>query len=224
MSLANFCLSLRNKPGLIEPKTRTGTRLWRFDNRILSDVPVNPKDKPDWYVEYDRLISRCYASGGAGGVLAPEWHKASTFRDWWDEMVESAPSDFVVTWNVIKPGNDLLEFSPDTGYFFPEEVRKFFMPSIVRRTELSWNGMLGVGRRFHMNNSYSSRGQRVGGRLQMSYHPTELEAHLAWIASRAKELEVFIANEQRERGKEILEARLARLWKAVHDKEEVTFL
>lgn len=223
MSLANFCLSLRDKPGLIEPKTRTGSRVWRFDNRILSDVSVNPKDKPDWYVEYDRIISRCYGAGGAGGMLAPDWHKASAFKEWW-ESTEDTSVEQVVTWNIVKPGNEQLEFSPDTGYFFPEEVKKFFMPPIIRRTELSWNGMLGVGRRFHMNNGYSARTQRIGGRSMMTYHATELEAHHAWLSARIDELDALIAKEYRERGREILESRRVRLLGALQNGLEVTFL
>lgn len=224
MSLANYCLSLvQRKDKILQPKTRSGSRIWRYGERILSDVAINPEDKPDWYVEYDRIVRRCYGAGGAGGVLAPDWHKASAFRDWWEGQ-EDPTEDFVITWNIVVPTGELFEFSPATGFFFPEAVKKFFMPPIVRVGELGWSGMLGVGRRLHMNNSYSSRGVKVGGRGTMTYHATELEAHLAWLKVKAMELSVLVETEKRELGKEILQARLTRLLLAIDARQEVKFL
>lgn len=222
MSLANFCLSLNNKTRLLEPKTRTGSRVWRFGGQILSDVQVDQKDKPEWYIQYERIVSQCYSSRGVGAILAPEWHKASTFKAWWDHT-KDPDEDHVVTWNIVKR-SDVIEFSPDTGYFFPEEVRKFFMPQIVRQTELGWRGMLGVARRFHMNNGYSARGARINGRVTLTYHATELEAHLKWLSVKISELESLIAKETRPVAREILEARKLPLVKALRNKEEVKFL
>lgn len=224
MSLANFCLSLsKRKEGVLQPKTRTGTRIWRYGQRILIDVAVNPEDRPDWFIEYDRIIRRCYGAGGAGGVLAPEWHKASVFRDWW-EANQDPTTNHVITWNIRGVPADTFEFSPATGYFFPEEVKKFFMPRVVRAGELGWSGMLGVGRRLHMNNSYSAKGAVFGGRPTTSYHATELEAHLTWVRTKARELDGLIARENRPLGRQILEARLERILSMVANQEEIKFL
>ena len=211
----------KSKP--LQPKTRTGARVRRFNDKILIDVSINPTDKPDWYEEYDRIIRRCYSASGAGGILAPDWHKASAFREWW-EANEVVDKDFVVTWTVVNTLDKPMEFSPATGMFFPEAVRKFFMPPVTRNTEFSWNGPLGVVRRWHMQNGFAARGWRNGQHTTVSYHDNPLDAHLAWVGYHAEQLALFVQQEERPEAKQVLQRRLDRLHDAIKTRKEIKFL
>lgn len=223
MSLANYCLGLLKRKSADEEGS-INIRPNRYDGRIMIDVTgLSRVNQPEWFTEYERMIRRVYGTRHSD-TLAPEWHNASAFKEWWE--AQNKEPDDVISWTINVIDGSHFTYCPETGLFVKPEVLRFFAPYRPKGgvDAITSTTVMGVRRKLSQDRSYYCVVKNHEGKDRMCYFYNALDAHLHWLSYQHDVLSNLLTHEHRQRQRSALESRLSRIQDAISDKKILPFL
>lgn len=144
-----------------------------------------------YYKKWERMLVRVYSESShkkrptyKNASVCGEWLRLSNFIKWVDSQPERGWEDMSMDKDFLIEGNK--HYAPDTTVFIKSTVNNFIIDSGATRGEY----MLGVSLHKHDSikpfRAWCSDPLKRSKSGHIGYYTTELEAHLAWKATKHK--------------------------------------